>query len=140
MITIEDLKTRKYIEAVGRRKETSARVRIYELKSGETPFFIINEKEAEKFFDDFDRQHILYPLQVVNLQGKFGISVKVRGGGMTGWKDAIRLGLARALVKYNQDLKPKLRKEGLLTRDPRVVERKKVGLKKARKAPRWRKR
>ena len=140
MITFEDVKNRKYIEGVGRRKETTARVRIYQLNKDEKPFFIINNKDASKYFDEFDLQYILYPFHVVNLQGKFGISVWIKGGGMTGWKDAIRLGLARALVKHDQNLKPALRKEGLLTRDARVVERKKVGLKKARKAPRWRKR
>ena len=136
----DTLKGRRYVEGIGRRKETSARVRIYELRKGESEFFLINGKDVGDFFDEWEVEYILKPLIVVGKKGMFGITVLVSGGGMTGWKDAIRLGLARALVKYDLKLKPILRQEGLVTRDARVVERKKAGLKKARKAPRWRKR
>ncbi len=131
---------RKYIEGVGRRKEAHARVRVYSLTKGEEAFFVINGKPAQDLFDAWEIDYMLKPFKVTDTEGKFGVTVIAKGGGFTGWKDAIRLGLARALVKHDKSLKPALRKEGLVTRDPRSVERKKAGLKKARKAPRWRKR
>ena len=127
----------KYWEGIGRRKTTTARVRIYEDTSIKNS---VNDRPFEFFFDKLTLDYIFEPLKVVEKKGKFSVTVKIRGGGKTGWKDAIRLGIARALVKYNPELKPPLRKAGMLTRDPRAVERKKVGLKKARKAPRFSKR
>ena len=80
------------------------------------------------------------PLELVNKSDKFDVSVIVKGGGKTGQKEAIRLGIARALIKYNKSLRQTLKKAGFLTRDPREKERKKPGLKRARKAPQWKKR
>lgn len=129
---------KQYWEGIGRRKESVARVRIY--KKEEDSKNLINNNSVNKYFSEDDMEYILKPLFVTDSFEEFYFTVKVSGGGTTGWKDAIRLGLARALVKYNPELRPTLRKNGLLTRDPRVVERKKVGLKKARKAPRFSKR
>ena len=132
----EEIK-RKYIEAVGRRKEAVARVRFIKDKPG----FIINEKTMEEYFPLKDQhKKILAPFQVTNLENSFFVSVKVNGGGMTGQAEAIRLGISRCLIKIDEKLKPILRKAGFLTRDARTVERKKYGLKKARKAPQWSKR
>ena len=128
---------KKYIEAVGRRKEAVARVRFIKDKPG----FIINEKTMEEYFPLKDQhKKILAPFQASNLENSFFVSVKVNGGGMTGQAEAIRLGISRCLIKIDEELKPILRKAGFLTRDARTVERKKYGLKKARKAAQWSKR
>ncbi len=131
--------TPRYIEAVGRRKEATARVRIYpEIKEGE---IIVNDKPLNVYFPlERHRLHLLEPLKVAGLEGSFRITVQTRGGGITGQAGAIRLGIARALVKYNEDLRPLMRQHGFLTRDPRAKERKKYGLKRARKAPQYTKR
>jgi len=129
---------KKYYEGIGRRKAAVARVRIVEDKGGA---FVINGKTLEEVFPlELSRQTILRPFVVSGMTKKFAVSVKASGGGTTGWEGAIVLGLARALVKFDEKLKPSLRTEGLMTRDPRAVERKKAGLKKARKAPRFSKR
>jgi small subunit ribosomal protein S9 len=127
-----------YYEAVGRRKESTARVRV---ASG-TGTFTVNEKEAVVYFPRVgDLQDVLRAFNAVGQDAnKFDISVKVNGGGVTGQTEAVRLGLARALVLLNGDWTSALRKHGLLTRDARVKERKKPGLKKARKAPTYTKR
>jgi small subunit ribosomal protein S9 len=127
-----------YYEAVGRRKESTARVRVMS-GSGR---FLVNEKEAAVYFPRIgDLQDILRAFSAVGQDaGKYDVTVKVNGGGTTGQTEAVRLGLARALVLLNGDWIPVLRKRGLLTRDARVKERKKPGLKKARKAPTYTKR
>jgi small subunit ribosomal protein S9 len=127
-----------YYEAVGRRKESTARVRLAD-GSGK---FIVNEKEALAFFTRMgDLNDILRAFNAVGQDAnKYDISVKVMGGGVTGQTEAVRLGLSRALVLLNGDWTSALRKHGLLTRDARVKERKKPGLKKARKAPTYTKR
>ena len=127
-----------YFEGVGRRKESIARVR---LMSG-SGNFIVNEKNAQDFFTRLgDFEAILAPLTAAGEDLKsYDITVKIKGGGVTGMTDAVVLGLARALTKANPDLKMAMRKGGFLTRDPRVKERKKPGLKKARKAPTYTKR
>ncbi|MEW6286268.1 MAG: 30S ribosomal protein S9 [Chloroflexota bacterium] len=127
-----------YHEAVGRRKESTARVRVM---SG-SGAFVVNEKAANVYFPRIgDLQDILRPFAAVGEDaGKYDISVKVRGGGVTGQTEAVRLGLARALQALNADWTAALRKHGLLTRDAREKERKKPGLKKARKAPTYTKR
>ena len=127
-----------YYEAVGRRKESTARVRLMD-GSGT---FIVNEKEAPVYFPRLgDLQDILRAFNAVGQDAnKYDITVKVNGGGVTGQTEAVRLGLARALVLLNGDWTSALRKNGLLTRNPRVKERKKPGLKKARKAPTYTKR
>ena len=127
-----------YYEAVGRRKERTARVRLMD-GSGT---FTVNEKEAPVYFPRVgDLQDILRAFNAVGQDAnKYDISVKVNGGGVTGQTEAVRLGVARALVLINGDWTSPLRKNGLLTRNPRVKERKKPGLKKARKAPTYTKR
>ena len=127
-----------YYEAIGRRKESTARVRVV---SG-SGVFTVNEKEGAVYFPRVgDLQDILRSFAAVGQEAsKYDITVKVNGGGATGQTEAVRLGLARALVLINGDWTSALRKNGLLTRDARVKERKKPGLKKARKAPTYTKR
>jgi small subunit ribosomal protein S9 len=126
-----------YYEGIGRRKACTARVRIMS-GSGE---FVVNGKELKDYFPRMgDTDTILAPLEVVNQRSTLDVSVLVAGGGTTGQTDAVQLGIARALIKMNPDLKPHLRKAGHLTVDARVKERKKPGLKRARKAPTYTKR
>lgn len=126
-----------YYEGIGRRKTSSARVRIM---SGNGQF-IINNKQAIEFFPRLgDIDKILRPLHAVEMEGKLDISVKVKGGGITGQTGAVQHGLARALVKMDPELRPVMREGGFLTRDSRMKERKKPGLKRARKAPTYTKR
>ena len=127
-----------YYEAVGRRKESTARVRV---ASG-SGAFTVNDKEAAVYFPRVgDLQDVLRAFNAVGQDAnKYDITVKVNGGGVTGQTEAVRLGLARALVLVNGDWTSALRKHGLLTRDARIKERKKPGLKKARKAPTYTKR
>ena len=127
-----------YYEAVGRRKESTARVRLMD-GSGR---FVVNEKEATVYFPRIGDLHdILRAFSTVGQDAnKYDITVKVSGGGTTGQTEAVRLGLARALMLLNGEWRSALRKQGLVTRDARVKERKKPGLKKARKAPTYTKR
>ncbi|MBW6472627.1 MAG: 30S ribosomal protein S9 [Anaerolineaceae bacterium] len=127
-----------YYEGIGRRKQSTARVR---LTSGSGKF-LINEKPLDVYFGRLgDMDSILSPFNVVDQDNSgFDVSVKVSGGGVNGQADSVRLGLARAFVKMNEDYLSSLRKAGLLTRDARVKERKKPGLKRARKAPTYTKR
>ena len=127
-----------YYEAIGRRKESTARVRLMD-GSGT---FTVNEKEAPVYFPRVgDLQDILRAFNAVGQDAnKYDISVKVNGGGVTGQTEAVRLGVARALVLINGDWTSPLRKNGLLTPNHRVKERKKPGPKKARKAPTYTKR
>ncbi len=128
----------RYFEGVGRRKTAVARVRIY---PGDGKF-IVNGKPVEEYFGNRLLYHkmVFAPLELTNTQGKFNVLVKVRGGGISGQAGAVRHGLARALEKWDPELRPILKKAGFLTRDPRVKERKKAGLKRARKAPQYTKR
>ncbi len=128
----------KYFEAIGRRKESSARVRVI-AGAGD---FVVNGKEIEAYFTRLgDLEDIVRAFEIANQpKDKFNVSVMVNGGGVTGQKDAVKLGLARAFVKMDEDLRAALRHSGYLTRDPRVKERKKPGLKRARKAPTYTKR
>ena len=127
-----------YYEGIGRRKESTARVRVMR-GSGR---FIVNEKPGAEYFTRLgDLEAIMAPIQAAGENPEaLDITVVVRGGGVTGQKDAVKLGVARALIKMNPDLQPVLRKAGFLTRDARVKERKKPGLKRARKAPTYTKR
>lgn len=131
--------TRQYYEGIGRRKRASARVRIYPTEgSGE---FVVNDRDVKEYFPRYGDYLILSgPLRDSELLGKVDVSVLIEGGGITGQTGAVRLGLARALVKYDENLRSPLRAEGHLTRDARVKERKKPGLKRARKAPTYTKR
>jgi len=132
-------KDKAYFEGVGRRKSSTARVRIWE---DETEAGIsINRKELSVFFTrEGDREVVLAPLKATGTEKKLKISAFVKGGGITGQADAIRLGLVRALVKLNSEFHRTLGDLGYLKRDPRKKERKKPGLKKARRAPQWQKR
>ncbi len=127
-----------YYEGIGRRKESTARVR---LMSGSGKF-MVNEKEALAYFTRMgDLDDILLAFKATGQDAaKYDVTVVVSGGGVTGQTDAVKLGVARALVKINADWTSSLRKVGLMTRDARVKERKKPGLKKARKAPTYTKR
>jgi len=127
-----------YYEGVGRRKEATARVRIYPGGEGN---IVVNDRPLEDYFSrPMDIIHLKAPLEVTETGGSYDISVLVNGGGIKGQAGAIQLGIARALLKVDPDLRPPLRHGGYLTRDARVKERKKPGLKKARKAPQYTKR
>ncbi len=127
----------KYFEGIGRRKSSTARVRIM----NGTGDFIVNDKPLAEYFTRLgDATTIVEPLERVNQIATLDVSALVKGGGVTGQTGAVRLGVARALIKMNPDLKPALRKAGLLTRESREKERKKPGLKRARKAPTYTKR
>ena len=127
-----------YYEGIGRRKQSTARVRVMS-GSGK---FTINERQVEEYFGRLgDMQAIIRPFEAIDLdRSNFDVTVHVNGGGVTGQTDSVQLGLARAFVKMSEDNLSTLRKAGLLTRDPRVKERKKPGLKRARKAPTYTKR
>ncbi len=128
----------KYFEGIGRRKRSTARVRIYAGDKGST----VNGKSLDKYFTGTPNSETIVkrPLVLVGLEKKYYFTAKVVGGGSTGQLEAVRLGVARALVKMDEALKPALRKERLLTRDPREVERKKYDHVKARKKPQFSKR
>jgi small subunit ribosomal protein S9 len=130
-------KPEKYFEGIGRRKTAVARVRIF---NGDGKF-IVNGK---KIMDYFKLERLLKiaqsPLNNLNIKNKLDISVKIKGSGISAQAEAIRHGLSRALVKFDSKLKKELKRAGFLTRDSRMVERKKYGLKKARRAPQWSKR
>ena len=127
-----------YYEGIGRRKESTARVRVMS-GSGR---FMVNDKVAQDYFTRLgDMQMILAPVQAAGENPEsLDITVVVKGGGVTGQTGAVQLGVARALVKMNPDLRSAMRKGGFLTRDSRIKERKKPGLKRARKAPTYTKR
>ncbi len=127
----------KYTEGIGRRKVSTARVRIYEGKENST----INGKTIEDYFAGIsEAKKVLKPLEATSLEGKYYFTAKVSGGGITGQMGAIQLGLARAIYKLDPEQKPVLRKNGLVTRDPRMVESKKYNFKKSRKKPQFSKR
>lgn len=131
-------KSKKYIETVGRRKTSQARIRISEA-SKQT--ITINEKDLEKYFPISELQNTVKKALVESgITQKFKITIVVKGGGQSSQAHAISHGISRALVKYDEELRKKIKKLGLLKRDPRMKERRKFGLKKARKAPQWSKR
>jgi small subunit ribosomal protein S9 len=128
----------KYFYATGRRKTAVARVR---LLPG-TGQIVINNKTAQEYFGGRSLHQVTIntPLRLTNLLNRYNVTVRVVGGGTTGQAGAVRHGIARALLQSDETLRPTLKKNGLLTRDPRVKERKKPGLKRARKAPQYTKR
>ena len=118
------------IHKIGRRKTSVARVYISEGKGN----IMVNKKSYSEFFDTAILQYkIQQPFSLTETKDKFDLSVTVKGGGVNGQAEAIRLAISRALVEFNEEFKPVLKSEGLMTRDPRMVERKKFGQKKARK-------
>ncbi len=127
-----------YYEGIGRRKAATARVRI---TAGGTGSVIINDKDGSDYLPrPGDVDILLEPLTILGQAKAYDVSVHVNGGGISGQRDAILLGIARALVKVDENSKPPLRDAGYMTRDARVKERKKPGLKRARKAPTYTKR
>ncbi len=129
--------TENYFEAVGKRKRAIARVRI--TPGGKK--FIVNEKEMKDYFVRPELQEkAVLPLTKTEHLSDFGISVILKGGGIVGQSEAVSHGISRALVLFDPELRKELRKEGCLTRDPRKRERKKFGLRRARRARQWRKR
>lgn len=128
----------KYIYGLGRRKTSIAQVRIYEKGKGNV---FINNVELNKYLPTKILQDkVLLPLKETAKEGLVDIYIKATGGGKNGQAEASRLGITRALITNDKELKPTLKKLGLVTRDSRMVERKKPGLKKARRAPQWAKR
>ncbi|HUZ92544.1 MAG TPA: 30S ribosomal protein S9 [Candidatus Paceibacterota bacterium] len=130
-------KMERYVEGIGRRKTAVARVRVTQ---GETHFFVNGETLKKYFPLPRLESVVMAPFEKLKLETAFGVSAHVAGGGVKAQAEAVRLGLARALALKNPDLERRLHKLGFLTRDPRMVERKKYGLKKARRAPQWAKR
>jgi small subunit ribosomal protein S9 len=125
------------VQSTGRRKSSVARVRLHE----GTGRIVINERSLEVFFPTIaQRIRVLEPLRIAEVEGRYDVDATVHGGGTTGQTDALRLGIARALVELTPELRPELKSNGLLTRDARRVERKKYGLRKARRAPQYTKR
>ena len=127
-----------YFYGTGRRKSSIARVRLI---PGGTGVITINNRTLDNYFGMETLKYIVkQPIECVGVEGKFDVEVKVQGGGFTGQAGAIRHGIARALCQADADFRPVLKKAGFLTRDPRMKERKKYGLKAARRAPQFSKR
>ena len=126
-----------YVEAVGRRKTSTARVRLY---PGQGEIVVNNKSMTDYFGRDLDRMALRLPLVLTGTEASFNISATVHSGGDSGQATAVQLGIARALCESDANLRPPLKAAGLLTRDAREKERKKPGLKRARKAPQYTKR
>lgn len=124
------------VQATGRRKTSVARVRLLD----GTGSYVVNGRSLEDFFPQAYRLRVEEPFEVVDLAGRYDVHAKLHGGGVTGQSDALRLGIARALVELDPELRSTLKKAGMLRRDDRKVERKKYGLRKARRAPQFTKR
>lgn len=132
------MSTERYIEAVGRRKTSTARARITPASRSRVT---VNGKKVEEYFPtEMQRTNVLAPLSVEGLEQKFNVSVQVTGGGISSQAEAVRHGIARALTAFEASLRTPLKRAGYLRRDPRMKERRKFGLKKARRAPQWSKR
>lgn len=140
-ITSKVKTAKEYLEAVGRRKSAIARVRLFNAADSSNVGIYINEKPMADYFRTFVLKEIIQmPLKKVELEKEFYISGKVSGGGINAQAEAVRLGISRALLKFKPELRAILKPEKFLKRDARVKERRKFGLKKARKAPQWSKR
>jgi len=127
-----------YYYGTGRRKTAVARVRLFPNGDGR---ITVNGRDAEQYFPrETLMQAVRSPLRLLELANRFNITIKVVGGGVSGQAGAVRHGISRALVRADEDFRPTLRRAGFLTRDPRMKERKKYGLKRARKAPQYTKR
>lgn len=146
VISEERFADERYFQAIGRRKESIARVRLYTKKSSDQAsedraLITVNGKDYREYFlDNTLAVRVEAPLRKLKSLNRFKATVMVRGGGSSGQADAVRLGIARALEQFDTNFRKKLKKSGFLTRDPRIKERRKYGLKKARKAPQWSKR
>jgi len=141
MVAKPSPKPEKYLEAVGRRKTAVARVRLFTSTGRQKKSFSVNQKPLENYFPGFELQQIVKAALVkMDYLDRFNISVVVKGGGYHAQAEAVRHGLARALVLFNADFRKRLKKAGFLRRDARMRERKKFGLKRARRAPQWSKR
>lgn len=139
--TEKAVKKEKYFYAVGRRKTAVARVRLYAQKSLKENEVVINGKTIQEYITVTDlKESLLTPFTLTGQNKGFRATIVVKGGGIRGQAESIRLGIARALVLFDENFHPVLKSAKLLTRDARKVERKKPGLKKARKAPQWAKR
>jgi len=140
LLTEKDLaaKSDRYFEATGRRKTATARVRIF--TRGEKEFLVNNKSYKDYFTVEEDRETAISSMKKMKCLDKFRVTAIVNGGGRGAQAEAVRHGTARALVEFNNNFKKRLRKVGYLTRDPRMRERKKFGLKRARRAPQWAKR
>lgn len=131
----------RYIEGIGRRKTSTARVRIWDAENKKYFDITINNRDYKDYFKNVEFLKIVTaPLRKIKALGVYKVTVKAYGGGIRGQAEAIRLGLSRALVKLNPEWRPIFKKVGFLTRDPRMVERKKYGKRKARKEEQWSKR
>ena len=136
--TAEESPKKAYLYAVGKRKEAIATVKVFKNGKGEIK---VNGKEYDQYFRTISlKETVTSPLQSVGQADKVNVEARVSGGGLVSQSEAVRLGISRALVELNINFKKNLRKAGFLTRDPRVKERKKYGLKRARRAPQWKKR
>lgn len=134
----EAKKKMEYLYSVGKRKTSIAQVRVYKKGSGKIN---INKKDYTKYFPTFEYQEIVVaPLKIIGQLEKLDVSVKVMGGGVVGQAEAARNGIAKALIQLNPNFRKPLKKAGYLKRDARKKERKKPGLKRARRAPQWKKR
>ena len=143
-LAVERKESKRYFEAVGRRKRAVARVRVFTANPKDSAIegnFTINDKNIKDYFTlPFLRELALESLNKLRAADHFRVSVKARGGGINAQAEAIRLGIARALIKFDPNFRRKLKKSILLRRDPREKERRKYGLKKARRAPQFSKR
>jgi len=128
---------RQYFYSVGKRKTAIARVKLFQDGKGDV---LVNSKKAKEHFAGAQIENALAPLKLTDLNGKFDLEVQVLGGGKVAQSDAMRLGISRALLLFDPELRPTLKREGFLRRDARVKERKKPGLKRARRAPQFSKR
>ena len=127
-----------YYEGIGRRKTATARVRLHSDGSGQ---LVVNGQPYQEYFGrDVDWSNLVMPLKLTQTEAQFDVTVLVEGGGITGQSEAVRMGISRALLKFDPEFRSMLRKAGILTRDAREKERKKPGLKRARKAPQYTKR
>jgi len=141
VIVLPEIEKGRYIEAIGRRKRATARVRIWQNDTNKEFFILVNNQDYFDYFKDLELQKIVEAaLKKIRGTKFYKVTIQVKGGGKRGQAEAIRLGLSRALVLLNPEWKPKFKKAGFLTRDPREVERKKYGKRKARKEEQWQKR
>lgn len=127
----------KFTAVVGKRKAAAAQVRLFQAGSGK---ITVNDKEAKTYYSESEFNLIVTPLREAGVEETVDVSVKITGGGKKGQAEAIRHGIAKALVEINPELRAVMRAKGWLTRDARIKERKKPGLRKARRAPQWSKR